>query len=802
MADQFDPKAFLGDKGNDNSTSFSPDDFLSKSNKKEEDQRQAKYGTFGQQAISGLEGTARGISIGLSDQIETKLLNIPATDIQGRKEANPFTSNATEILGNIGLTSLTGGLVNPAEAFLGKGIGTIAGLAAEGGILGAGNAISEQALGDPDMTAEKVAAHVGLGSVIGGTFGLLGKGLEATIPKVKGRLNELFTDLKDKVSNYLPEAVEGASEGQEGNWSKAFYDGLNATDKKTSIRDLTSNLTAIYNASRKTITQLYEEALPKNLSKSLEVVPKSSALQIGDSLIQEIKQNSLDKLQSSGVSKILLNDLESLGSKINKSETTDEIHEALRNYATDLDRNIKFDTIPTAAQRQDQAVLGNIRQLVRGNLKDPDVWGQAAHHFAEASDAYTALRASRDNFEKTFMKKERSLTGQIRKIVDPGKVQSFFNQFNNPTSDLKKEYLNNFLNQTEQLAQKNESVLGFEAAKDEMAQHVSSLKSKNAELGELAERLTDQAHAPQSFLTQALEAGVAHHVGISEPIIGSALAAYNGYKLLQNPYKVGQYAAIGIKGLRKLGEAIESVNNNITKASKTLIQDPHSVASLKVLQKTFPYDFDHMQKQIRKYATNDQALNDHTSKATGTLTASAPITSGLVTNKINLLNSLLSMNLPTQNAQYIFQSPMAITKAQKYDFMDKVKLLNNPFEIYRKIANGTLSQKHIHILQTFSPKLYSEMQTEVASHLTNQKANHFNLNQKQSLSRFLGYPLSQNLTGKSLLSFQNALSLQGPQNADKQLKSTKTRISGLNKLTLSQSRLLPYQQRDMANKGK
>lgn len=78
-----------------------------------------KYETGGQQALSGLEGLARGASAGLTDTLAVKMregasaLGMPdkylhyiapqAEDIYQRKEHNPVTSMATEIAGNLAL---------------------------------------------------------------------------------------------------------------------------------------------------------------------------------------------------------------------------------------------------------------------------------------------------------------------------------------------------------------------------------------------------------------------------------------------------------------------------------------------------------------------------------------------------------------------------------------------------------------------------------------------------------------------------------------------------------------------------
>lgn len=190
------------------------------------DANQEKFGGLGQQAIAGLEGAGRGATLGLSDLAETKLLGINPESIKGRQEANPVTSTIGNLVGGAGLIGATGGLAAPIEAAaLGVDTAAIASEAAakavaqgateavansigqqaaktaitaasksagalgsigasalgtgvEGAAFGAGNAVSDYALGDPHLNAQKVISDIGMGALLGGALGAGGKALE------------------------------------------------------------------------------------------------------------------------------------------------------------------------------------------------------------------------------------------------------------------------------------------------------------------------------------------------------------------------------------------------------------------------------------------------------------------------------------------------------------------------------------------------------------------------------------------------------------------------------------------------
>lgn len=105
------------------------------------------------------------------------------------------TRIAAETAGQLGRQAATlAGATNAAGTLtrLGRVQAAVAGGAAEGLIIGAGQTLSEAALRDPELTAEKALANVGLGAVFGGTLGGLGRGfIEGADIGIKSGLQKL-----------------------------------------------------------------------------------------------------------------------------------------------------------------------------------------------------------------------------------------------------------------------------------------------------------------------------------------------------------------------------------------------------------------------------------------------------------------------------------------------------------------------------------------------------------------------------------------------------------------------------------
>ncbi len=167
------------------------------------------YGSAPQQIIAGLEAAASGASLGASRVLENEL-GITTPEAQKlRQEVNPITSTLGEIVGTGGLIYGTGGagaLVKgaPLAARLGAA-------AVEGGIIGGGQAVSDYAMGDPNLNAQKVLTHIGVGAALGGGFGALFEGAGPVIAAAKERAGALGKAINKVYGGAEKEAI-GASE--------------------------------------------------------------------------------------------------------------------------------------------------------------------------------------------------------------------------------------------------------------------------------------------------------------------------------------------------------------------------------------------------------------------------------------------------------------------------------------------------------------------------------------------------------------------------------------------------------------
>ena len=155
-----------------------------------ESPEEAKFGESGPLKAT-LAGAARGATFGLSDVGLTKTGLVNPETLAGLEQAFPGYSALGGVGGAAGLGILTGGLSTVPEAALtaagaGPWVAKIGAEAGVGALFGAGNVVSDKALGDPDLNAQKIISQIGFGTILGAGIGTIAKAIPAAWTFLKG----------------------------------------------------------------------------------------------------------------------------------------------------------------------------------------------------------------------------------------------------------------------------------------------------------------------------------------------------------------------------------------------------------------------------------------------------------------------------------------------------------------------------------------------------------------------------------------------------------------------------------------
>lgn len=224
-------------------------------------------------------------------------IGIPNEEIEGLTREHPLASAAGDVGGFIGGAKTLGAFGAPgaiqaagevaAEPFAaGSLAGRVAQFGTEGALIAGANSANDLALGNPNLTAQKVLSDVGMGFALGSGLGVLSKSVETVVPKAVAKLGSALDSLKETALGTAEEPSlfvkaaslpGGVASGQAPNdWAQAFYHGLNAPEASVSIRDLTKNLEQIADSGNESINALREsmEDLPNAAKDPIPNFPR------------------------------------------------------------------------------------------------------------------------------------------------------------------------------------------------------------------------------------------------------------------------------------------------------------------------------------------------------------------------------------------------------------------------------------------------------------------------------------------------------------------------------------------------
>src|SRR5262249_3577032 len=99
--------------------------------------------------------------------------------------------------------AVSGAVLPGAETAMGQLLGRAAsvgaGSMAEGAFYGAGNVIHENALGDPNLTAQSAIAQIGMSALLGGGLGVAFGAGEVALPKILSKAKEAAENLSPRL---------------------------------------------------------------------------------------------------------------------------------------------------------------------------------------------------------------------------------------------------------------------------------------------------------------------------------------------------------------------------------------------------------------------------------------------------------------------------------------------------------------------------------------------------------------------------------------------------------------------------
>lgn len=188
-----------------------------------EHEKKVQYGEgLANVAKAGLAGAARGASFGISDKLLPKLPFGPSKEtLSALQKYNPVSSGVGEGAGVLGSLALlpggglagavgkAGGLAGDlaasktASSLLGSLGKAAVGNTVQGAFYGAGHVLSEDALGDPALNAQKAWSQIGTSALLSGALGGVLKLGEIAAPKIAETVGSVAGKAFNKASSLV-----------------------------------------------------------------------------------------------------------------------------------------------------------------------------------------------------------------------------------------------------------------------------------------------------------------------------------------------------------------------------------------------------------------------------------------------------------------------------------------------------------------------------------------------------------------------------------------------------------------------
>lgn len=774
---------------------------------------QAKYGGPTGMAASAAIGIGQAATLGFGAGVVADVADAVDPDagkavreyVEGVSAANPNIRTGTEIAGTIGLALASGGgaaaarggataarggaalrtLSAPtralmrtgaaAERGLGGGLmGATARAAVEGAAYEAGNAYSEAALGDEQLTGERLAAAMGHGAMLGGGMGLalagaargLEKGMDASkrlmsralarpdpasvervVEKVHGHApkgigqqvaDRLWLTPAELISGAPRESLERMTRlGREG--KQARVQGIHG---KAQLDDHVRALDADLRAHADTVSDIMNEVSgvekAANVSKIVKRGNEAAQLAQGRAMLAQARAQLDEAIAVGKVRFGKPNALKDLRARVDQAiseleriaASGDDV--AGRVYA-ELD-NVKKQFYVDAESMRSGGSLGKERyvnqrsaalldDIYRGSLlpglEDVSVWGEAG----AAQKAINTLWAHKINngFSKHFAAMEKGYLGTKRMVVRDGSVDRYVRNLLAPKNDQAHAALLREFGDSVELMETVGRFYDLPPEKvraiKEAAERAKRMRTtvKNAE--ELVTNVNHMSAIDASDRQGSMVGGMlGGAIGAGSPM--GALAA-GTVGLFSSPGKtVRQLAA-----LERMAGSIDakiagSVKGLFRKATRGAIVHGHRPLHAADREQRRRMDarkeYEQRAASVREYALNRPALETKLSQSVAPIADTAPMAANSAIATALRAQDYLQTHLPTNDLpSTMFGHAPRTSKMEAEKWLRRARAIDDPTTVLDDLGKGKLSRDAVHAIKNVYPAIYADMQQQV-----------------------------------------------------------------------------------------
>jgi len=737
------------------------------------------------QVSAGAKAVGRGLSFGLSD-VASQALGEDQESIRKLEEYNPGITTAGEIAGSVGGLAATGlgGIAakGAGKLFAAKGVETLGKTAlmgatktgaagvAEGTAIAAGQLVSEAAIGEDDLTTDRIFGHLVSGATIGGlTGGLLG----GITPLAK----TATAKAKDVLSSQV---VINASK---------FDDTMASTPGHHAIKSLKGTQGQMEKLARNKdrYKSVGEELLePRPELGGASVIPKTGG-------IGKTARNIESMMDASGKA---------------KSEAMDEIAKGADDLGLTIDG---------------KAIAEKIRSE---NLKGMELRGKVIPHFERKHSAVKKIADKWDEFGEMSIKEaediKTKMQGDIKKLYK--KMDT--NEVDEALMDAARSMRESVETVAEQAANsmgrpdllekflKNKKTYGAMAEALPMATKGAMSKAKRDAFS-MKELMVGGATGASGFATGVPGLGPAMMLGgaVGKRLVadrGSAIRAHvmnrsNRLAAIKSAAMKSEQRADGVitrlvstakkyaeKPTKAGARAIEEIKDFVPVSVSTNIFGKLSFATAPAMakEKDMP-DYRKRVTELSELVANPDRMQEYTSKISGNLGDTSPAVALGVAQKAEAAVRHFHETAPKPSIYPDTMLPLDYSdtweapESDKKRWASRLEVGNDPIIALERASDGTLMPEAADTLRVLFPRAYADFMEKLAAKGPELKS--LPTRKKAGLSILTGLPVDQTFRPEFVQSVQTAyLGEEGPQLAPPASPgAVRPTATGLNKLDIS-----------------
>lgn len=775
--------------------------------------RDFTYNTDSAMLQAGLAGAARGGTFGVSDYLAVKTGLTSPEHLSALKEYYPTASTVGEIGGAVGTAFIPGGpvglLVKGARAAEAAAVGKAAaalpakaaanliaktavetggkalGGAIEGMAFGLGQSVSEAALGDPDLTAEKVMANIGYGGLLGGGLGAVlnvgSIGVRKALDKSKNVLQKAYDSLIGKTvapgEAVAPQAgVSGFNIGELGD----ELEGSAADTLRAQIAQDQAEIAA---------GEQFEPGwLSKKLAKAASATSGVPEEQILQNFAAEMDPKRVMLTTAEKDAKV-----KTFGDNIQQIyETSQKLTKAMSKSARPQEmQGLLADTAIDAPLVQYRAVRDSLENAVKEMEKEPLLYDryifrqsekmlermddQLSKGFKSSYDVYKDMVTNRqlledlEQFNKITLSREEQkalsdFITPLRTSIKDGLTDSNIWGQAGARQAAYNEKFSALLNWTKALEKTVMRKVDIGAPRpvyeinptkiNTMFNQINDFRSKipGRSTSNFLKSFREYLEEAENTIKNAPEVkldvtGLKDFTGklseealAAKQYVSSAFGGYGFFRDLMDATKsggVGGLAAqIGtimtnpenlVTFLARIEKAAKDTSKRVQKTSKFIfekVKPPVKGAGI-IIQESPKDRTERYKKAIDKLKTlsdvPDAMLNEIDSATRETFEYAPRISQGLQLAAVRA-TTFLQSKMPQPPDKGILDTPYEPSQAQIITFMRYNDVVNDPLIALRQLEDNYVPPETIETLKTVYPSLYSDMKAQIVGELTDKMA--------------------------------------------------------------------------------